>query len=472
MYVLDGQRTILFCNAACADWLGVEEEALVGRQCNYHGGAPGASEPGGEAADDDRPALLAARLCPPPEVFDGCCRSAEVHPPGSDESVPRRVLFVPLEDADGGAVLAVAHAAGEVLVGDGDVADEGREARQLHQQLLQLRREFGLDRAADRLRGESIAARRMRDQLQAACASRVRVVLVGGAGSGAETLAHDLHHRRPEPRGRLVPLACPLLDAELVQATITELKRPAAYRDSRPQGTLLLLDVDQLSSSAQDELAGFLMLPGFELHTIATSAASLPQLAEMGEFRRDLASALATLEIVLTPLAERSEDIPLLTQQLLEAGNARGGKQLTGFTSEALDMLAAYPWPGDVDELAGMIDRARESAAGPLVGVSDLPERVHLAAHAAAYPPRDDEPIELDRLLADIESELIHRALERAKGNKSKAAQLLGVTRARLHRRLAQGEEETPRPEPVEEQAEVQFEMQPDFREIGDEDDL
>jgi DNA-binding NtrC family response regulator len=180
------------------------------------------------------------------------------------------------------------------------------------------------------------------------------------------------------------------------------------------------------------------MLPGFELETIATAEAPLLRLAAEGKFHGDLAHLLSTLVIELPPLAERAEDVPLLAQQLLEQTNAKGGRQLAGFTPEALDLLAAYHWPGDVDELAEVVRAARENSAAGLIGVAELPQRLHLAAQAAAYPQKEAETIVLDTLLAEIETELIRRALEQAKGNKSRAAELLGVTRARLHRRLAQ----------------------------------
>ncbi|MEQ8790262.1 MAG: helix-turn-helix domain-containing protein [Pirellulaceae bacterium] len=459
MYVLDAQRTILFTNAACTKWLGVQEESLVGQRCDYHDG------------DASQPlAALAARLCPPPEVFSGVRCSAQVSPPAAEDRRDRNVLFLPLGEDDDCAVLAVVGVDAGPDTPNTTTADPAEEALALHRRLIELRREFGLDRSLDRLVGESLAARRVREQVQVAAAVRSRVTLIGPAGCGAEEVARAIHYRRAAPRGRLLPLACPLLDAELLQGTITELKRPSAYRGNEPPGTLLLLEVDQLSPVAQDELAGFLMLPGFELHTLATSKTSLTALAEGGEFRRDLAYALSTIEITLAPLAGRIEDIPLLAQQLLETGNARGGAQFTGFTPEALDMLADYHWPGDVEELAATVGQARGAARRPLIDVGDLPQRLHLAKQAAAHPAKTEEPIDLDALLAEIEAELIRRALERARGNKSKAAELLGVTRARLHRRLAQGDNgeksESPAESPPE--SDVHFDLEPDFREIED----
>ena len=135
-------------------------------------------------------------------------------------------------------------------------------------------------------------------------------------------------------------------------------------------------------------------------------------------------------------MAERIEDLPLLAQMFLEEANATATHQLAGFTPEALDQMVGYPWPGNLDELADAVREAHDRATATLIGPRDLPRRILLAADVAQRPPRRDEPIDLAGLLAKIETELIERALARAKGNKSRAAQLLGLTRPRLYRRM------------------------------------
>jgi DNA-binding NtrC family response regulator len=101
-------------------------------------------------------------------------------------------------------------------------------------------------------------------------------------------------------------------------------------------------------------------------------------------------------------------------------------------------MLLAYSWPGNVEELAETIHQSCEHAAGPLVQVSDLPPRLHHAADKEARPAAEPERIELDAYLATIETELLRRAMAQSRGNKTKAAELLGIHRARLIRRLVQ----------------------------------
>jgi DNA-binding NtrC family response regulator len=141
-----------------------------------------------------------------------------------------------------------------------------------------------------------------------------------------------------------------------------------------------------------------------------------------------------------------------LAQLSLEQANARGSKQVGRFAEEALDALAAYPWRRNLDELDEIVRQAHANAQGPQVTLDDLPPRIRLAADAAAHPRPPVETIVLEEFLADIERELIERALAQAKGNKTQAAQLLGLTRPRLYRRLVQlglaGDEADPVPEP------------------------
>jgi DNA-binding NtrC family response regulator len=281
--------------------------------------------------------------------------------------------------------------------------------------------------------------RRVRRQVELAVGSRSSVLLVGPAGSGRQHAAATIHYASDaESAGSLVPLACSALGAELIRSTIAALATAQPFHDGAGQSTLVLSDVDQLAPDVQAELAAMLVGRPFPLRLLATSSQPLDELVRRGRFREDLAAALCTIVIELPPLAERRGDIPLLAQALLEEINAQGTKQVGGLSAEALDRLDAYPWPGNVDELARVIAEAHQRAGGPEIGAADLPERLHLAAAAAAHPRRKDETIVLDEFLGRMERELIRRALARAKGNKAKAARLLGLTRPRLYRRMVQ----------------------------------
>ena len=141
--------------------------------------------------------------------------------------------------------------------------------------------------------------------------------------------------------------------------------------------------------------------------------------------------------IQLQPLRERREELPALAQHLLDRANERGGDQKTGFTPQALSALTAYDWPGNLRELARVIDYAHSQAGGPLVAIEDLPASIrgHLSD---GYPstPQTNAIKPLDELLTEVERRLIETGLKQARGNKSRAAELLGISRPRLYRRI------------------------------------
>ena len=439
MYVLDEDREIVYCNAACAAWTGLTVEQLCGRRCDFH-----SSGAGGD------PASIAAALCPPPEVFAGETVHLTVTLPALDEQAEtRRVQFIPVGKDSipvAGVIAFVESADGGVDRVDEEV-DEEADAQALHELVSKFHARQSDRYHLDRLIGSSAAIGRVRKQVEAASATDASVLLVGPPGSGRQHVAKSIHYARhnvpdTEPSGNyagtLAPLSCELLGAETLQAAVTGLVRRAAERHPRRPATLLLLDVERLPAEAQNELYGFLNLPEFQLRVIATSALLSSELSAQQRLRDEVLCAISTMTIELPALRDRLEDLPLLAQTLLEEHNARGGKQLGGFSPQALDRLAAYPWPGELDELIDVIRHARDEAHGPLVNAEDLPQRIALAAGAARYPARQEEAIVLDDFLAEVETELLRRALIRSKGNKARAARLLGMTRPRLYRRMAQ----------------------------------
>jgi DNA-binding NtrC family response regulator len=405
-------------------------EELVGQRCEYHWEA------------DSPAARVPAALAPPPEVFTGQqVRSLVVT--GVDEHGMRCrwATFVPLVVVDAVAAVLIVLDRADCEDGQALLRQEsaGEESAWLHLRLAGLRQRLGPLYELHQLVGESPAIQRVRDQVQAAVASGSRVLIVGPEGSGREHVARTIYYLQgPGDAGALVPLSCSLLDAELLQTTIS------AFIHTRPEievtgpAALLLLDVADLSPDAQRSLMAVLNIVELRAHTLATSRESLVELARDGRFRQDLAHHLSTLVIELPALVERAEDIPLLAQKILEACNARTGRQLSGFSSEALDQLSSYSWPNNVDELTLAIHEAHRRASGPRVEASDLPATLREVVKAAAHPLRPAETIELDKFLESIETELIVRALRQAKGNRARAARLLGITRTRLLRRLGQ----------------------------------
>jgi DNA-binding NtrC family response regulator len=423
VYVLDEDHRIVYCNAACARWTGLPADELLGQQCGYH-----------TPLDGSRAAAVAAGLCPPPKVFAGEMLSAQVSIVAPDGTLlRRRGHFVPLADGEDecAEVLAIldTHDAQDAAV-DGAVSVDNL----LHDQLRALRASMAARFRLDSLLGNSPAMQRIRSQVELAAGHRAHVMVVGPRGSGKEHAARTIHYSR-DKSGTLVPLDCATLEPNLLRSTLRAIWfRQTSGKDASID--VVLNHVDAMPLDAQADLIELLRFTSPDVRVISTSERPLADGHD--EFSRDLACALTTMIIDLPPLGRRIEDLPLLAQHFLEQCNVGTLKQVGGWTSEALDRLTAHDWHGNVDELAEIVARCHEAAQGGEVTAQDLPDEIRWSAEAASRPVRRDEAIVLPEFLAKVEIELITRALRRAKGNKSKAARLLGLTRPRLYRRLVQ----------------------------------
>ncbi|MEE3369520.1 MAG: sigma 54-interacting transcriptional regulator [Planctomycetota bacterium] len=426
--VLDDQRRIVFANEACCRWVDVVEEDLVGQRCDYH------SAPRSTPAED-----AASGLCPPPEVFTGIRMTAEVSHRSATGTLERRIAeFIPLQwtGVELSGVLVIVEAS---LSWEGALQPTTAEPTpsELHQTLRNLRHELGQYFRVDHLVGESEKLHRVRAQVLLASDSKTHVVVVGNHGSGSETVARAIHYAgSTEEQVPVLPLASELFDGELLKSTITAFMSRERTKWEAMVPSILLLNADLLATDAQQELLDLLRLPQCKLRVITTTSRCLLALAAREAFSHDLALRLSSLVIELPPLASRMRDLPLLAQQFLEDANRQEGRQLSGISLEAMDCLAAYPWPGDVDELRELIQESAIVAEGPQITVADLPTAFHQAIQPATSGVNAFKPVEMDQFLAEVESRLIRETLEAAKGNKAQAARWLRMSRARLLRRI------------------------------------
>lgn len=440
IYAVDARRQVVYCNGTLATWLGLEPARIVGRTVEYH------SEPVVDTRV--RPATLPplTDLCPPPQSLAGVSTTGTIGCVGrGGRLVHRRAEFVPLA-VDGptpGGVLVLLAAADmspqELAAGlsDEPTADE------LHRAIRRFRREQAAEYAMESLLGESAGMRKVRAQVAAAAASQANVLVRGRRGTGRQHVARSIHYQAAElagkeAAGKLVPVDCEVATEESLRRAVDSVHEPAGPRQ---RSTLLLLNLELLPTPLQVQLLPTLAHSSLAARCIATltagAAASEPsELAP--DVSRQLLAALSTITIDVPPLAERLDDLPLLAQSFLEAANRGSAKQLGSVRPDALDQLALYRWPGELEELRAVIDAAHAAAATHEITPADLPPIVHYAAKAAAAPRRTPEKVVLDELLESIEREVINHALAQAGGNKSAAAELLGMTRPRLYRRLVQ----------------------------------
>jgi DNA-binding NtrC family response regulator len=281
--------------------------------------------------------------------------------------------------------------------------------------------------------------RRVAAQLAAARHAAGCVLFTGEAGSGREHLARVLHARRPHGKRAFVPVDCQ-------RASSTELKRLLKHlADDREEvealrmGTLFLKNIASAARDVQDRLAEWLAAVAGDQgpRIMAATDCSLQELTERDEFHRELYFLLTTFVIEVPPLRKRSQDVLPLAQYFLEEGNRAAEKQLSGFSPDAMDALRRYYWPGNVAELREVVRAAAASAAGPLVTESDLPLAFRVGQENQRIGPPPAKPLlPLEATLEQVEREQIQAALAACRNNLSKAANLLGVSRPKLYRRL------------------------------------
>lgn len=419
IYLLNQQRCVVFCNTSCLQWLQADESDVLGQTCRYQ-------------ANPQRSDAVTAGLCPPP---DGAPEFTAWSVTRTDGSVVQRAARVcRLSDVDSDEEFLF------VCLADADQGDDqarwvDSEEMSLHDCLLELRRregELGTGELDDCLLGSSGGIDRIRGQLKCAAATAVDLVLIGGDGSPIQQLAHQtLSQRLQRLHLPWISVDCELLGGDLLQSVV----EATASHQGKDSYVVLFENVDRLATGTQERILSWIQSHGDQLTTAATSQANL---FEVEGFCRRLAERLSRLVISWVPIGQRTEDIPLLVQSQVERWNeARSAhQQRQGMTPQALDLLVSHPWRGDYDELIAVVSAAHANAQGPLIDVDALPEIIRLTHDADAEPSPSVQPIDLDDYLQSIERELIERALRHSQGNRARAARQLGISRARLLRRL------------------------------------
>jgi transcriptional regulator with GAF, ATPase, and Fis domain len=284
------------------------------------------------------------------------------------------------------------------------------------------------------------------------------VLITGESGTGKEVLARFLHRGSPRKDGPFVALNCAALPEQLLESELFghekgaftgALASRAGKLEQASGGVLFLDEVGEMSPPVQAKLLRvleareFQRLGGtrtlrFDARVLAATNRDLKTAIENGGFREDLFYRLAVFELSLPPLRERPEDIPLLVSGFLEQLARTVGRSAAGLSDEARATLLAHSWPGNVRELRNAIERAAILSEGGLITSEHLPIPVvsrpksESTRPVTLRPSAPSTPITLDA----AEREMIQQALIRTGNNKSKAARLLGLTRAQLRSRI------------------------------------
>ena len=319
----------------------------------------------------------------------------------------------------------------------------------LHQQLDE---RFGLASMA----GKSAPMRALFQLIETVAPTAATILITGETGTGKEMVARAIHQTSPRHRGRFVAInvsAIPetLLDAELFGHVRGAFTGAVAMRQGRLEqadgGTLFLDEVGTMPMALQMKMLRVLQEREFErigdtrtikvdVRIVAATNADLAKMVKEGAFREDLYYRLNVIHVQLPPLRDRPEDIPLLAQTFMK--KFAGDRDVT-VSQDAMRRLMAFAWPGNVRQLENAIERAiAMSGSRTQSDVGDLPPDLQTASETTAKPSLDLPPdgIDLPALVAQIEKDLIDRALSRTEHNKGAAARLLGLKRTTLVEKL------------------------------------
>ncbi len=315
----------------------------------------------------------------------------------------------------------------------------------------------GLGAAAGSLIGNAPPFRSAVDALRQAAPTSATVLLSGESGTGKELAARLLHELSPRAGAPFVPINCSAIPESILESELFGYEKGAftgatGRKEGRFErahgGTLFLDEVGEMSPAVQVKLLRVLQdgvverLGGkqpiqVDVRIVAATNKDVAAEVRSGRFREDLFYRLNVIAVRLPPLRERQEDIPLLASAFLRRIAQKHAKPLTGFTQGALAALEHYAWPGNVRELEHAVERAVVLSRGELVDEADLPEAVR-RPHAAAgvAPAAGSIAIAIGTPMEEVERLVIRETLRHTRGDKTLAAQLLGIAARTIYRKL------------------------------------
>jgi DNA-binding NtrC family response regulator len=326
--------------------------------------------------------------------------------------------------------------------------------RELRSEVARLRDEVSRSYRFENMIGRSPAMQEVFDLVRRVAGSPASVLVTGESGTGKELVAKAIHFNSPRKTRPFVAVNCAAIPDTLLESELFGYKR-GAFTDARADragllveaegGTIFLDEIAELSPALQAKLLrvlqereirplGAARPERVDVRVIAATNRELDARLKDGSFREDLYYRLNVIQIQLPALRDRTEDVLPLAEHFLSVSAARAGKDLKGFHEVAKKALLAHRWPGNVRELENVVERAVALAETASVRLEDLP--------AAVRERRDAEQDTLARALArdmsldELEREYIQRVLAAEGGNKTRAAQRLGLDRKTLYRKL------------------------------------
>src|SRR4051794_15919318 len=330
--------------------------------------------------------------------------------------------------------------------------EKALDERTLRREVARLRKEVARPYRFENIIGKSAPMQDVFALIRRLSGSSANVLITGESGTGKELVARALHFNSPRAKKPFVPVNCAAIPDTLLESELFGYKR-GAFTDARTDrqgqfveadgGTIFLDEIGDLPPQLQAKLLrvlqerelrplGAARTEKVDVRVLSATNRDLTQRMAEGSFREDLFYRLNVVEVMLPPLRDRAEDVLPLAEHFLTEAAGRTGKRITTFTQAALKILLAYPWPGNVRELENVVERAVALAEAEQIGPDDLPPQVRERRSADVLAGA----LARGLTLSELEREYIFRVLQAEGGNKTRAAQRLGLDRKTLYRKL------------------------------------
>ena len=322
--------------------------------------------------------------------------------------------------------------------------------RRVNQALRRQLREHG---TFGKMIGASAEMRQIYQVIEQAAPTSASVLVVGESGTGKELVAQTIHQLSPRASQPFVPINCAAIPETLLESELFghekgaftgAIARRAGCFELANRGTLFLDEIAEMTAIMQAKFLRVLQERSFravggpreqsvDVRVVAATNVNPDEAVQQGKLREDLYYRLNVFAIRLPPLRQRKGDLPLLVESFIREFNARNGRSITGVSDAVMGLFDHYDWPGNVRELRNVIERATIVAKGPALEAGDLPP---LAGARPAGRTAAAGGLTAGTTVDEAERKLIDVTLEHTKGNKTRAAELLGISLKTLHTKL------------------------------------
>lgn len=332
------------------------------------------------------------------------------------------------------------------------------KSRTLEAEVQQLHERLDEKFSFEGIIGHSPKLQAVIDQVKLVAPSRATILIEGESGTGKELIAQAVHQASTRARGPFVAVHCAALSESLLESEIFghergsftgATERRIGRFESAVGGTLFLDEIGEISASTQVKLLRFLETRAIErvggskpieldVRLVAATNRNLDQLVREGKFREDLFFRLNVVRLTMPPLRERPEDVPMLLAHYLKHFAEENGRPVLTLEPGALHTLQAYTWPGNIRELRNFCENAVVLNRGTSLSEFDLDPKFRGAAGPASGAPAPAPGSAGPLSVEENEKRLVRESLIKARGNRTKAAAMMGISRRTLHRKIAQ----------------------------------